>query len=89
MILARRISIPHKGRSYIFLLRCVVEPLRDDTTEKSKGRAKGYIANPSKHVIPEVDLPRSTVDLANYGTMGEVLYHTLHEDGKKSIDVGS
>jgi hypothetical protein len=89
MILARRISIHHKARSFILLLRCVVEPLRDDTTEKSKGRAKGYIANPSKHVIPEVDLPRSTVDLANYGTMGEVLYHTLHEDGKKSIDVGS
>ena len=64
MILARRISIPHKARSFILLLRCVVEPLRDDTTEKSKGRAKGYIANPSKHVIPEVDLPRSTVDLA-------------------------
>ncbi|CAG8158801.1 unnamed protein product [Penicillium nalgiovense] len=64
MILARRISIPHKARSFILLLRCVVEPLRDDTTEKSKGRAKGYIANPSKHVIPEVDLPRSTEDLA-------------------------
>jgi hypothetical protein len=82
-------SIPHKTRSCILLLRCVIEPLRGDTTEISKGRAKGHIANFSKHVIPEVDLTRSTVDLADYGTMGEVLYHTLHEDGKKSIDVGS
>jgi hypothetical protein len=24
-----------------------------------------------------------------YCTMGEVLYRTLHEDGKKSIDVGN
>ncbi|CRL27345.1 unnamed protein product [Penicillium camemberti] len=31
MILAHRISIPHKARSSVLLLRCVVEPLRDAT----------------------------------------------------------
>lgn len=76
MMLAYGISWPHAVRPSIPLFRCMLEPLYDDTTEKSKGRGGGLYRQPVETLFQKV----------MYDSMGEV---PPHDGGNRMIDGGS